>query len=329
MPVPCAANKSLMSLALMYLSNEREVVIVGGNSHLVVFGWEDRDGTDVLVENFSAPFVNVIDVVVCDSWFVIKYKRKRAKLFRVVVDADEFEIREGFELSLRPFKSRFRTLQVSRLRRGQLLIADVSFDSSGHDVQLEIFDLRAKRSVAIETLGLTGPPISALAYSAQFRRLAVFDEGGGVRLFAFDKDEPKRDRTGVQPLPEPRLENSGFVSRALLNASGKVLMLGTARGELLFYGAEDLKLRGRLDDLGFVVDLGLCEQARETILYVVRQGSRDLVKLQMEPVLGNLLMDRLEAENPIYKRGGPDQARTSCATPDATSEKTWTWRRGN
>lgn len=299
-----------MSLALMYLSNEREVVLVGGNSHLVIYSWEEIDDKDVLVEHFRAPFVNVVDIVVCDTWFAIKYKRKRVKLFRVVVDAGEFEIREGFQLQLRPFKSRFRTLQIHRFRRRQLIIMDISFESDGRDVQLEIFDLQTKRSIALETLGLAGgAAISALAYTPLFRQLAVFDEEGQVRLFRFKKDGDQPNRTDVEPMDKVQLKNEGFVTRAVMNPAQKMLVLGTAKGEVLFYEVEQMKLHTRLEGLEWVVDLMVCEQVRETILYTVQRGQRDMVKFVLEPVLGNFLMNRFEVKNPIYQRGGPSNPR--------------------
>lgn len=301
--MPAGPNRSLMSLALMHLPNEKELVLAGGNSHLVVFTWQDVGGEDSLVEHLSQPFTNVVDIAVCDTWFAIKFKRKRVKLFRVVVDADEFEIREGFKLRLRPFKSPHSTLALSRFRRRQLVVFDASFGSRGEDVDLELFDLKAKRSLALESLGLGGSLVTALAHLSKLRKLLVFDAEARAHLFRFDEKVKAPDRSGLVPLGRVALAGEGFVTRALNTAAQKVLVLGTAAGEVLFFETEKLELRSQAAGLDFVTDLMLCEQKHETVTYVLGRGSKDMAKVVLEPVLGNLVMDRFELQNPIYAKG--------------------------
>lgn len=287
-------------MAQMRLENEKEILLIGGNSHLVIYTWENGK----LTEFYNEPFTNVIEIKVCDNWFVIKYKKKKARLFRLLTDDKEVEMGGSWPLQIQPFKNKYRTIDISRFRKNQLIILDASFKSKGYDIQMELFNTRTKTTDLLEDLGLDGKlPVSALIYSSKFRKLAVFDHENFMKTYEFDKDTIANDQTGIKKKDCEKTSFKGVVTRILINKLKNYFVIGTDKGEILFMKADSHKIDPELGPQCHIIDMMLCDIKRLTQMYVLMKGSKDFVRILLEPAIGNLLYDRYNVLNPIYDEG--------------------------
>lgn len=294
-------NVSLLSMGLMRLQNKKEVLIVGGNAQMVIFNWEEGE----LVEFHREDYKNVVEIYVCDNWFAIKYKKKRAKLFRMLPEDQDIELDGSWSLGLRPFTSNYRTLMLGRFRKNQLLIADSSHKSKGVALQLEIFDVKRKETVALEDVAAEGKSkITGVLFTSKFRKLAIFDEDRFMKVFEFEAGADKPDETGAKLRIRKNFKSTGSICRALLNKLSSFFIIGTTSGEIFFYDAEKLEEDTVLHSKRHIVDISVFDQRRRTMVYVLHRDTKDFVLFLLEPALGNLLLDRYSLLNPVYTAGG-------------------------
>ena len=288
----------------MHLSNGREVVLVGGSSELVIYEWDLSSPELKLIEFCREPYTNVIEIAVRDNWFTIKYKKNKAKLFRIIVDANEFDIQETFDLKMKPFKSPYKTMEIFRLRKQQLMIVDSSYESDGKELQMEIFSVKEKRTLDVETLKLQGKSmVTAISYTPEYRKMLVFDEEKNMEVFEFKKDPLKSTKSEIKQIEFKKVDCEGYVSRIIMNKTNKIYIYATSKGEIVFIEADTLKLNTQITGNQYIIHLMVCEQIRDTCLYIIEKDSKDMAKFVLEPVLGNLIMERYEDKNPIYYRG--------------------------
>lgn len=284
----------------MQISNKREVILVGGNSHLVIYIWENNE----LIEFHNEEYKNIIEILVSGDWFVLKYKKNKAKLFRIIPDCEEIDLGGKWDLKIKPFKSQFRTMQLHRFRKNQLIIIDSSYKSKGLNLEFEIFDTKKKESVCVESMVTKGTTIiAAICYSPKFRILSIFDEDKNVKFYNFDKDCRDVLSTGVKLMKEKKFISKGSVTRVIKNCLNTYFVIGTSVGELIFFNVQTLEREEVLQSLHYVLDLMICDQRETTLIYVVHKDTKDLSKFVLEPVLGNLLLDRYGTLNPVYDRG--------------------------
>jgi hypothetical protein len=293
----------------MHLSNDREIIIVGGTSELVIYAWDihNRDEPELL-EYFKESLTNITEIAIVDNWFVVKYKKKKAMLFRIVADANEFEIRSKFKLKMNPYKSCFRTMEILRLRRQQLLIVDSSFESNGTNLQMEIFCIKDKRSLSLEDVDLKDEAeVTVITYSPECRKMFVFDKKKNLKIFKFEKEFKDSTKSEIKTLESRKMNIEGFVTRVVLNRTKKIYLLGTSKGEILFYESDDMKLMTRFQKsftgMNQINDIMITEYVRDTIIYAIEKKSKDMKKFIVEPILGNKLIEKHELTNPIYYRG--------------------------
>jgi hypothetical protein len=284
----------------MKLENDKEVLLIGGNSHLVIYIWEEGK----LVEFYNQSFTNVIEIKVCDNWFVIKYKKKKAHIFRLLTDDQEIEMGGDWPLKIQPFKNEYQTIDLARFRKNQLIIIDVSFKSNGFDLQMELFNTRTKSTDLVEDLNVDGrTPVCALIYTPKFRKLAVFDHEQFMKTYEFDKEVKDNKQTGIRKLASTKTEFKDTVTRVLINPLKNYFIIGTKAGELIFMKADSLKIDPKLDTEFHIIDIMLCDIDRLTQVYVLMPSTKDFVKILLEPTIGNLLYDRYNVLNPIYDDG--------------------------
>ena len=284
----------------MQTSNNREVVIVGGNSYLVIYIWEENE----LVEFHSEPYNNIIEILVSDDWFAIKYKKRKAKLFRIIPDSSEIDMGGSWDLKIRPFKSMYRTMQLHRFRKNQLLILDSSYKSKGVNLELEIFNTRTKETETVEELVTNGTGlITATCYSVKFRTLMIFDDLQNVKFYNFDKNCKDTTMTGVKFINQKKFQSQGAVCRVIVNKLHTYFLIGTITGQLIFFNVKTREQEDILYSLHYVIDIMICDQREKTLVYIVHKETKDLSKFELGSVLGNLMMDRYGTLNPTYDRG--------------------------
>jgi hypothetical protein len=221
-----------------------------------------------------------------------------------VVDSTEFEVRETFPLQMKPFKSEYHTMQILRLRKGQLLIVDSSFESKGKHLQMELFSVKQKRTIGLEELDLGGEEVvTSISYSPEYRKMVVCDQGENWKVFEFKKTFKDPMKSEIQRMESKKVDFEGYISRVIMNKTNRIFIMGTSKGDILFVEADTMKLNRRIGGNQYITHLMACEQSRDTCLYIIEKQSRDMAKFILEPVLGNLIMERYEDKNPIYYRG--------------------------
>lgn len=313
--VACGENQSLLSMGLMRLVNKKEVLIVGGNKQLVIFSWEEGK----LVEFYREDMRNVVEICICDNWFVAKYRRKRAKLFRILPEDQEIEIDGSWDLKIKPYVSNYRTLLLQRFRKNQLIIADSSHKTKGVNMQLELFDVKKKRTVTLEDIDVEGKnKITGVLYTPKFQKLAIFDEDRFLKVFEFDMNGGLEDQTGAKMTTRRNFKSTGSICRVLMNKLHNYFIIGTTTGEIYFYRAETLEEEkdSLLDSKRNIVDITLSDIRGRTMVYILHRETKDFKKYMLEPVIGNLLMDRYNLLNPVYTAGKPANPRRKKHAPN-------------
>lgn len=286
----------------MRLTNKKEVLVVGGNKQLLIFSWEEGK----LVEFYREDMRNVVEICVCDNWFVAKYKRRKAKLFRILPEDKEIELDGSWDLQIRPYMSIYRTLALQRFRKNQLIIADSSHKSKGINLQLELFDVKKKKSVVLEDVEVEGKnKITAIQYSPKYAKLAVFDEDRFFKVFEFDIETTELNRTGAIMRIRRNFKSTGAICRVIMNPLYNYFIITTSTGEIYFYKADSLEEEpgSKLQTHRNITDITMFDQRNRTMLYVLHRETKDFVKFLLEPVIGNLLLDRYCLLNPIYTAG--------------------------
>ena len=284
----------------MTLSNNLEILLVGGNKELVIYNWEEGE----LVQFHSEPYRNIIEIAVCDNWFVIKYKRKKAKLFRILPDDEDIELDLSWDLKLKPFKSEFRTLQINRFRKNQLIIFDASHKSAGYDIQLEVFDVKKKTSVILEDYKFDEKKkITAIAYSSRLKNLVIFDEAKYFKIFEFDMEGKVPEKSGMKLKSRRLFDCKGTLCRVIMNRLFDYYLVGTTAGEVFIINGKTLIRESKLNSHREVVDIMISDQRRNAFIYVMHSETKDFMRFMLHNILGNLILDRDGFLYPEYSRG--------------------------
>jgi hypothetical protein len=273
----------------MTLSNKNEVILVGGNKELMIFNWEEGE----IVEFHREPYRNVIEIAVCDNWFAIKYKKKKAKLFRILPDDDCIEIDGSWDLKLKPFKGVYRTLELQRFRKNQLIILDSSFKTKGYGVQLELFDVKQKKTVTVENFEYKEKSVvTAIIYSPKLQTLTIFDESKFYKIYKFKPESKNYEKSGFLIETRRLFQCKGTIIRVIMNRLDDFYLIATSEGEIFIFDGRRLMVEETLYANRTVVDVMICDKRRRTMIYAMHNDTKDFKKFVLHQVLGNLLMDR-------------------------------------
>jgi hypothetical protein len=278
-----------------------ELIIVGGDSHLVLYKWNEG----CLQEFFAVKLKNIIEIRAFENWFAVKYKKDRVKLFHLVIDDFDFERAGCYDLKIKPFKSEYRTLAINRFRKQQLIIFDTSKESKGYDIQVELFDTKLKKSVALEDFDVEGKsPITCIVYNWYYRKLLLFDREKFFIRLDFDPEVTDRNKSGIRSLNRRPFESKGYATRAIINSFGNYFVVATSNGEIYFIEGNKLKSEYQVISKNYaVLDFFMGFQANIAIIVSVSENCKEFSKYHLKGSIGNYFKDTTKRLKPMTEKG--------------------------
>jgi hypothetical protein len=272
----------------MMLPGGEELVITGGNSHLVIYKWENKK----LHEFYKEPLRNVIEIVIVETWFCIKFKKHYAQLYKVSTE-ENLMIENNWRLKMKTYKGKYRSMIMTKFRENMLMIIDISFVSDGELFEIELFDTKEKK-----TISNTRPEmedrrkITNLAYSKKYAILYAIQENSHARGFKIVPDKENENKLIVSFMKKRILPYNDKPTHFLPNSSGSHFIVTTVKGSIFIGEADTLDFQLKLTGFGKFIDVCMYKQNRNVFMYTLDYDTKQFGKVSIEQGLGDILTDR-------------------------------------
>lgn len=284
----------------MAMPDGSEVILTGGKSHLVLYHWDEKQ----LVELYHEKLHNVVELVVWKQWFVAKYKKHNAKLFKMGPE-NTLGVEGSWPLRMKTFKGQYNTLQLHQFRDNLLLVLDLSHVEEGRALELELFDIEKRESIAQQRYS---PPeeneLSCLAYSPKFAVLFVIDvhhQGKGYKILQDKEDEKK---LVVKFFKKKLISYKDRITCFVNSVGSSHFVAVTDKGNLYISESNNLEFEIKMVGQGHFTDLCLYKEQGNVYGYAPDHESKRYGKISFETRLGNLLMNREFLERKKFEQGG-------------------------
>ena len=273
----------------MKLPGEIDIIITGGNSHLVCYIWEKKK----LVEIYSEKIKNTIEIEVTENWFAIKYKKYNAKIYEFKKEGN-LVIEGSWPLKIKTMKNKLKTFGMARFRKNYLIIYDFIHDSNQQKFAVELFDTKKKQSVSVtepqikDTLSMIN-----LSYGSKYALMVAVDRLNHVFAYKVSLDDEDPTKLNVNFFAKRILSCNEKITSTLVSPSGSHFIFGTSKGNILIGQSDELEFEIKISGKGKLIDLCLFEYKGKTFLYAVHGKAKLFSKVAFESGLGNILLDRI------------------------------------
>lgn len=281
------------------LPGGNEIILTGGNSHLVLYVWKNKQ----LVEFYNEPLRNVIELVVCKNWFALKYKKHHAKLYEVAKDG-EIKIEQSWMLKIKTYKGLYRTMLMTHFREDQLMIIDVSHVAGGDLFEIELFDMKEKKTISnTRQESEVRNTINNLVYSHKYAILFTVQANGHGKAYKIIPDEKEAGKLKITFFKKRILSYKDRPTYFIANKSGTHFIATTNEGSVFIGEANTLDFELKLTGFGFFNDICMYQQNNNVYMYTTDFKTKAFGKVSIEQALGYMLMEEDFLNKKAIKEG--------------------------
>lgn len=290
----------------MQLPGNNDLILTGGNTHLVLYLWKDRK----LVELYHEKLRNTIEIVVSKHWFAVKFKKHNAKLYKMGTE-DTIQVENSWPLKMKTFKGEFRTLQMSQFRENLLIIMDASYVTESESFEVELFNTESLSTVFNERYEIPdNRKMRCLAYTPKYAIMLMIDDLGGLMAYRMLQDKEDPNKVQVKFFKKRLLNAKDRITGFVNNASDSHFIGVSEGGSVYITEANHLDFEIKMKGKGFFTDLVLYREQNNVFGYAPDYETKRFGKVSFETRWANILMDREYMEKkPIVESRASNRRR--------------------
>jgi hypothetical protein len=284
----------------MTLPGNIDLIITGGNSHLVLYKWEKKK----LVEVKNEKLKNVIDIKVHKHWFAIRYKKKKTQLYKVNPEKND-EIEGPYLLKMEAVKNAHQSMCIFQFRENQLIIANGHEERhEGSKLFLEMFNMETRETTDLQEYELDGHQrANAIVYSTKYALLIVATHNSVFYSFKILPNQNNENKFEISFFEKKFLYLKGEITRMVKSADDRHIVACNSRGNIIISEVSLLNFEIKLKTKGHLTDIVLYTRNGNAFMYAPDFIKKIFIKVSFEEGLGKLLMDREHSQKQPFIQG--------------------------
>lgn len=284
----------------MSLPGNIDLIITGGNSHMVLYKWENKK----LVEIKSEKYKNVIDIAVYKTWFGIRYKKANSQLYKVNTE-DGDKIEGPYPLEMQVSKNNYQSLCIFQFRENQLMIANGREAlHDGSKLFVEMFNMETRKTTNLQEYELDGHQrVNAIVYSTKYALLIAATHDNVFYSFKILPDSNNDDKFEISFFEKKFVYLKGEITRMVKSSDDRHIIACNSRGNIIISEVSQLNFEIKLKSKGHLTDIVLFTRGGNAFMYAPDFNKKSFVKLSFEEGLGKLLMDREYSQKQPFIQG--------------------------
>jgi alpha-mannosidase len=214
-------------------------------------------------------------------------------------------IEGSWALKMKTYKGKYRTMVMTHFRKKFLMIADVSHITDGDTFEVELFDIKQKKTVFnIRPEVEERSTIINLVYSHKYAILFSVHASNQGKAFKITPDENDENKLNVTFLKKRILSYKCQPTYFITNKSGSHFIATTNKGNVFIGEAHTLDFELKLTGFGYFTDICMYTHNNNVYMYTTDLRTKAFGKVSIEEGLGNMLTEEDFIDKKAIKEGG-------------------------